>query len=485
MNKRITEFISNNPYRVLGLPTNTPDASIASAGNAHTPRIDIPKYLTSISPSAADVAKATATLKEPNARLQAKLSWLVYDKTTDRKALALARQEKLSEAIAHLKKAQDVANQHNLMIFLLVLGKYHKAVMIAHDIIKNHLDEYAKLLNLSDSDRELLPNAFLDLLAENIITEQVVYAVADIDSWSDYIVDSQSEKLRAIVNGELEKFAALPAEQYLERLEAAKVLYTNTSNAIRGLRALQTSHKKCTDNYKNAADSIATEILQAGIDYANHFDSSYDAPIKAMAAIKLAANIADSNLLRDRCAYNIQTLQEQIDRLPPDNAKEEVRNVNNAIRRISLSDRRISDAELFVNRVVPQLNIIKRKCDGNFYTRLSTTVCNEVIKCINNELNKMDNDPVLVFEKEKGNISALTDAVRRAADLNDTIGRLGMTYEMRNGAYTKSRTYVRNICEKYSIALGKQSVSVDDMVIVIVAVALFFLFIVAFVKTTS
>ena len=98
------------------------------------------------------------------------------------------------------------------------------------------------------------------------------------------------------------------------------------------------------------------------------------------------------------------------------------------------------------------------------------------------EMEKLNNDPVYNLEREAGDISLLSDSVKRAMALSNTIGRLGMTYELRNGAYAKNRAYLKNISDKYSIAASNQSITTDDVVIVVIAIIIFFLFVFAFLR---
>ena len=69
--------------------------------------------------------------------------------------------------------------------------------------------------------------------------------------------------------------------------------------------------------------------------------------------------------------------------------------------------------------------------------------------------------------------------------LSDTIGHLNMTYELRNGAYAQNRTYLKNIMKKYCISFGHQSISNEDIVVVAIAIVIFFLFIIAFANIIS
>jgi hypothetical protein len=367
------------------------------------------------------------------------------------------------------------------MVLYLIQGKLHSAVLVASTLFTKYLDEEMHLLNIGSDLTKPLYQIFLDMLAENAITEYVVYAVSDIEAWSDYIVQNQSQKISEIIDEELEQLRKIPQDSYAERLVAGEQLYKNTIEAIKGLRVLYTTSDRDTSKYCHTADLVANEVLQTAIDFTNN-SGEYDAPIRAMAVMKLASEIAVGQLIRARCAHNIKTLQEQIDRLPPASVNEQVRNITNAIKRVSMSDRSIDDAENLVKKTLPLLAFIKKRAGGYFYTKLSTNICAEVLLCINTEMEKLNNDPVYNLEREAGDISLLSDSVKRAMALSNTIGRLGMTYELRNGAYAKNRAYLKNISDKYSIAASNQSITTDDVVIVVIAIIIFFLFVFAFLR---
>lgn len=214
-----------------------------------------------------------------------------------------------------------------------------------------------------------------------------------------------------------------------------------------------------------AADNLAKQILQCGINYYNNApDEDIESPRKAMVLQEYALKIAVGKLTKDRCQENYDILKKTVDSMPPASVAIEARKIKEELRKFCQLPDKISHSISLLNNTKPLLQTIKTKlgASNSFYLNISTQVIGNALHNLIEEVNRAQNVFGKTVEemKRRGLNPALLGAtlldtikptIREAWQATVLMDSFDMESDFRTNRYTPNRKSLKQMCDDLGI----------------------------------
>lgn len=393
-------IITHNPYRVLGVFSNSPKKDIVAnkgklsaflkVGKTLEFPLDLKTILPPIQRSVDLLSQAESALSLAKDQLRYVLFWFVKQTPIDDIAFNHLKAGDVDTAISIWEKKTSFSSLQNIMVCALIKGDYRRVFSNANILFEEYLQNYIDLLSnqITIATTDLI-HLFLDcLFEEKGINHSVFLNLVDNSVWNDYIKTKQVQPLIDSISKEIEKAASVNRKDYKARYLAGCVLKKNTTNLIKQLKQLLPT----TDmQYQILIDKLGLEILQCGIDYFNASEEP-DAAIKAMELQKYALSIVVGKAAKDRCKKNVDILQKVIEELPPIEVFEEDKAIRKKLSQyfsLTIEAKYAKDLILYCE---PYLFSIKKKAEENYklksyYTNISTIIGEAALYNVFQEVN--------------------------------------------------------------------------------------------------
>ena len=458
----ITNLLSHNPYRILGVYSNSPKKDVLSnlnkmkaflkVGKAVSLPLDLPQFLPSIEREEAIVSSAQASIELPMDQIRYTLFWFMKATPLDDIALNHLLAGNMAQAKEIWNKKETVSSLLNLMVCAIIEEDLDTLAIKADSLFQKYSEDFCLAVNetikLTSSE---LTELYVDLLKRD----------GSYDLAKMMQVSGTSPEWRKITGGGLVKPIIDEITLAISEAKTAKGASANYSageklmNSTKGLLSKLRSLLGISDmRYQMIADKLATTILQCGINYFNDADDD-DAPKKAMALQGYALSIAVGQIVKDRCKENVDVLKnigpEYAIRKEMDTIGKLLKKFNNpssiysgspifdrysaspfGIKKSKYSELDIID---LINSVRPELNKIKRKlgATNDTYLKISSAVASAAINALVDIINK-EQESVSLY----GTSAALMlrPKIESAVRTMDIIGTLDMT--------SQCRTYYNN-----------------------------------------
>ena len=285
----ITNLLSHNPYRILGVYSNSPKKDVLSnlnkmkaflkVGKTVSFPLDLPTFLPVLNRDESIASSAQASIELPMDQIKHTLFWFMKATPLDDIALNHLLSGNITQAKEIWNKKEDVSSLLNLMACAMIEGDSDTLAIKADTLFQKHSADFCIAVNetikLTSSQ---LAELFVDELKKD----------GSFDIARMMQVPGASVEWRKITGGGLvkpiiDKIAlaiteAKGAKGAIANYRAGEKLMTSTKGLLSQLRnLLNTSDMQ----YQMIADKLATTILQCGINYFNDTEED-DAPVKAM-----------------------------------------------------------------------------------------------------------------------------------------------------------------------------------------------------------
>lgn len=396
-------ILQNNPYRLLGVYSNSPTKerlanhnrmkAFLKVGKPVSFPLDLPQYLSSINRTEVSVTDADAKLTLPKDQILYAQFWFVKMTPLDDVAFNHLIAGEIDKAEDIWRKRECASSLQNRIVCALMCGKYAGAISIAETLYSN--TQYINQLvvavvgmggnfNLSD-----LTFSFIDVLYDEIGANKLSSFITNT-TWKDYIKDKAVKPIITNIQGAIDVAHKSKGKGATARLEAGRTLMRSTKDMLSDLRRLLSVSDI---QYEVIADKLAQEILQCGIDYYNNTNDD-DAPHNAMILQKYALSVAVGNLVKNRCKENVDTLE----KVGPEYAvRNEIKFLMNIIKQLRgegghdkysiimfglcLS---ISDVQGLVEKSIPYINRMKEKLgfSNDLYIKVTSAVVSAAVNAI-------------------------------------------------------------------------------------------------------
>lgn len=458
----ITDLLSHNPYRVLGVYSNSPKKDVLSnlnkvkaflkVGKSVSFPLDLPLFLPSLERDDAMVSSAQASIELPMDQIRHTLFWFMKATPLDDIALNHLLAGNMAQAKEIWSKKVDVSALLNLMACAMIEGDLEMLSLKADLLFQQYAEDFClkvcETIRLSSSQ---LTELFIDELEQD----------GRFDIARMMKVSGTSIEWRKVVGGGLVKPIINKITLAIAEAKSAKGASANyiagekLMNSTKGLLSQLISILGSSDmQYQMIADKLATTILQCGINYFNDTEDD-DAPKKAMTLQGYALSIAVGQIAKDRCKENVDVLKnigpEYAIRKEMDAIGKLLKKFNNpsstysgspifdrysaspfGIKKSKYSE---SDILTLINSARPELNKIKSKLGSTneTYLKISSAVASAAINALVDIINK-EQESVSIY----GTSAALMlrPKIESAVGIMSSIGTLDMT--------SQCRTYYNN-----------------------------------------
>lgn len=452
----ISNLLSHNPYRILGVYSNSPKKDVLSninkmkaflkVGKTVSFPLDLPQFLPSIDRDEAIVSYAQTSIELPMDQIKNTLFWFMKITPLDDIALNHLLAGNMVQAKEIWNKKETVSSLLNLMACALIEGDTDSLAIKADTLFQNYSIDFCLAVN----ETVKLSSTQLTELFVELLKEDGTFELAKLMQ-----VSGTSVEWRKIIGGGLVKpiideislaiSEAKSAKGSSANYRAGEKLMNSTKGTLSQLKGLLGVSDM---QYQMIADKLATTILQCGINYFNDTEED-DAVDKAMKLQNYALSIAVGQMAKDRCKENVDILkkigpeykvQKELERLG-----NKVKTFKNKERRVSnlgrstdslafrlnssfQSNYKTSDVQNFISECQPDLLSIGKKLGTNTstYIKISSVIASVAVNAVIDIVNKAQQ-----FASLTQNPGDLVWTVMSSVSVMKSIGQLTMDNECR------------------------------------------------------
>ncbi|GJG68480.1 hypothetical protein PRLR6025_19490 [Prevotella lacticifex] len=396
-------ILQNNPYRQLGVYSNSPTKerlanhnrmkAFLKVGKSVSFPLDMPQYLSSINRTEASAADAEAKLTLPKDQILYAQFWFMKATPLDEVAFNHLFAGEIKKAEEIWQKRECLSALQNLIVCALIRNKYDFAIEYAEDLYGNtqYLNQFVSTIigTGGNFDVSSLAFSFLDILCDEISASKLLPFITN-SSWKEHIGEKAVKPLVDSIQEAINIAQKTKGKGSNARLNAGEALRRNTRNAILQLKGFLSTEDL---QYQMIADKLGLEILQCGIDYFNDSEEP-DAAHKAMSLQKYAKSIVVGQMAKDRCKENVDILQRIIDNLPPSEVSEEDRAIHEELRKFCSLPDKIDYAEILLKSTQKLFVSMRQKLgvSNQYYIKLSTLVVSNALHNVIEEVNAAQKD---------------------------------------------------------------------------------------------
>ena len=306
----LMKIIQNNPYRLLGVFSNSPlkerlannnklKAFLKVGKEASIP-LDRIEFLPHLHRTEESVSSAEAMLTLPADQIKYAQFWFIKQSPLDEVAFNHLLNGETEKALSIWAKKDYVSSLQNRSVCALMQSDVAEALCCLTRLYNSdeYLREFVIAVTGDDSNysQELLTHSLLDTLCEEFDVYEILPSLSDT-SWKEYVGQRTVTPLIQSIEEEIALAKKTKGEGCTVRLNAGNKLKNATRENLQTLKQLLPVDDI---RYQMIADKLGIEILQCGIDYYNGSDAT-DAARNAMILQKYALSIVVGKLAKDRC----------------------------------------------------------------------------------------------------------------------------------------------------------------------------------------
>lgn len=466
----LMKIIQNNPYRLLGVYSNSPLKERLSNNNklkaflkvgkeASFP-LDCIKLLPHLHRTEERVSSAEAMLTLPADQIKYAQFWFIKQSPLDEVAFNHLLNGETEKALSIWAKKDYVSSLQNRAICALMQSDVAEALRCFTQLYNSdeHLRDFVIAVTGDDSNysQELLTHSLLDTLCEEFDVYEILPSLSDT-SWKEYVGQRTVTPLIQSIEEEIALAKKTKGKGCTVRLNAGNKLKNATRENLQTLKQLLPVDDI---RYQMIADKLGIEILQCGIDYYNGSDAT-DAARNAMILQKYALSIVVGKLAKDRCQENVNILQKIIDNLPPKEVAPESAAIEQELHNYCKLPDKIEHAVTLLNNCKPHLKSIKNKLGANnaFYLKISTKIAGNALHNLIEEVNEAQdllsgedvNNPLVIIK-----ISYIKKKVKEAWEATLIIDTFDMELDFRKERYGRNRESLKDLCNSLGIETSIQ-----------------------------
>ena len=450
--KEMLRAVQNNPYRILGVYSNSPKKDMLSnlgklkaflkVGKSMSFPLDLPSYLPEITRTEQCVEIAQSAIELPMDQIKHSMFWFMKLTPLDEVAFKNLFNGNIAQAKDIWSKKDGVSSQINLMVCGMLEGVYSAVVVNADKLFQQFGDEYCKIVNetvkLSSFE---LTQIFIDTLKSD--GEFEMANIANIpgtsDTWQKIAKSGLVAPLIGMITTAIAdaKSAKGPQANY----NAGVKLMNSTKKPLLQLKSLLGISDM---QYQMTADKLAQAILQCGINYFNDSEDD-DTPQKAMTLQGYALSIAVGQIVKDRCKENVNVLNN----IGPEyRIQKEMRSIGERLecfKAIHTSPfgnyHTISEIGSFVDGCKVDLSSIAQKLGrtDSLYLKISSAVASAAINALVEKINAAQ-----MMATISSDLSSLRSDASLASAVMSKLSSFDMTTECRN-YFNKNNSALQNI----------------------------------------
>lgn len=443
------DILQNNPYRILGVFSNSPAKerlanlnrakAFLRVGKTISFPLDVTQYCLAIKRTEASVAEADARLTLPKDQMLYAQFWFIKVNPFDEVAFKHLESGAMDKAEEIWQKKECASSLQNRTVCALIRKDLKCAIFCAEKLYGNSLflEQFvsAVLGNVGNIQTAKLGQSFIDgLCAEFEIKDLLAFVT--FDEWREYIEKQAVKPLIANLQNAVDEAKKSKDKGVSVRLSAGETLKGYSIEPLGQLKSILS----VTDlQYQMIADKVGLEILQCSIDYYNDSEE-ITAAYKAMELAKYAQDIVVGQMAKDRCNENIQTLENIISKLPPLSVMGQHLAIQGFLKSFAQKSDLICHSVQLIKECAPYIVAIKDILGKGhrYYLKISTTVVNEALGNVIAEVNAA----------QKKDFPALKKTLISAWQAQLYLDKFDLEEEYKNGRFKQNRHALYDIIEK-------------------------------------
>ena len=440
-------ILRNNPYRLLGVYSNSPTKerlanhnrmkAFLKVGKPVSFPLDLPQYLSAIQRTEASVMDAEAQLTLPKDQLLYAQFWFVKATHLDEVAFNHLFAGEIDKAEEIWQKKDTASSLQNRIVCALMREDYRRVITCAETLYGTPLysNQFVSAILGTDGNADVASLAFrfLDVLCDEAGANKLLPFITD-DTWKSHVEEKAVKPLVDSIQDAIAITKKSKGKEAEARLNAGEALRENTRSAFQQLKGFLSA----TDlQYQMIADKLGLEILQCGIDYYNASDKP-EAAHKAMSLQKYAQSIVVGQMAKDRCKENVDILQKIIDDLPPFEVYAEDKAIQKILASFVVQPDLMSYSIKLIKECAPYVVAIKEKLGKRhpYYLNISTRIVDNAIANVISEVNEA---------QLSGDFETLKKALIEAWRTQLYMDKFDLEPEYRNGRYRENRDVLYKI----------------------------------------
>lgn len=328
--------ILNNPYRILGVYSNSPKKEqIANKGKMQAflrvkksmpfP-LDLKGILPEVNRTQEAVDNAESELALSIGQIKHAQFWFVNKTPIDGIAFNHLLGGNIDSAIEMWKKSANMSSLQNLFVCYLIKEDYKTAIVdCAIPLYNNYADSFVSMIDekVSMTISELAEAIIETLSNEDVNTTYIANYITDV-VWKNHIESKRINLLLSQIGSHVSDAKSAKGKGETARLNAGNKLKIASKPLLSTIKSIMSE----TDTrYQMIADKVAQEVLQCSIDYYND-TSDLDAPAKALPLCEYAKTIAVGSAAKQRCKENYDVIKKAFDNMPPIEVAKEAKEID-------------------------------------------------------------------------------------------------------------------------------------------------------------
>lgn len=480
------KIISQNPYRTLGVLSNSPLkervgnqnrlAAFAKVGREVTFPNDFATILTDKPVRTPEsIAAANTAINLDKDQLKYALFWFICGSPMDDIALKHLQAGNRDKAIEIFQKKESYSSLINTAVLAFIDGDNAYGFSNISKVIHNSAYRAELLNTLGISNFQITEDDLTKLVIAELLKEiPASKLLSACNNATDRAIISKSaldEPISAI-NSAISVAKNADSKNPEASLAAGTKLMNSTKAPLKAVKDIAGAG---SPQYQMVADNVAKQVLQCGINYYNNApDSDVEGPRKAMVLQSYALSIAVGQLTKDRCKENYDILKQAVDNMPPAEVAIETRKVKEELRKFCQLPDKISHSVTLLNNTKPLLQTIKTKlgASNSFYLSLSTQVVGNALHNVIEEVNQAQNYFMSVIKavKESGIDPSLLNYIgdenspakiidnkvkpvmREAWKATVLMDSFDMESDFKTNRYNPNRQSLKEMCESLKIS---------------------------------
>ena len=431
------EIIVNSPFRTLGVYSNSKQADIVknvsrmkaylNVGKA----VDFPTDMQGILPGlnrTVELAQAAqAAINLPNDKIRYALFWFCNGDAVDATALNNLASGDAEKAQSIFAKKESYSSLVNRAVLALIKSDYQSAYNAYSQLVHDYTyrgqfcaSVCGDTFQISEDD---LSHLFLEEFLKDINASTLLSIVTN-DSDKSYVREKAVQDPISLINREIAKAKSVSASDAPASLRAGRALIRNTRTALSSLRSIVGAGNI---QYQSAADNLAKQILQCGINYFNNSNDDNDVD-NGLEIQEYALSIAAGQMTRDRCQNNVDILRKKKSQAA---FTKDIEAIVAELKALQSAYPSISKATTFVNNCKPHLAVIKSNLGSTNeeYLTISSAVANNALGMVISVVNSAQSSSNLALIIANGTLST---TINSAISAMSVIGSLDMTSSERS-----------------------------------------------------
>lgn len=446
-------YIENNPYRILGVLSNSSMKEIVSnfgkikafakTGKSVSFNNDFVQLLGPINRDSQLATDAYNAISLPKDRFVAGLFWFIQDSPIDEVAINKLRAGDIQGAITLLRKKVTVSACVNLAIIHLIEKKWTTALYYYTYLLNSEERRQQLLSIITDNESLLSEKDIVEYFVEKLISsfpdvgwvesihqhevtiEDKTYNIENFFGDSNVyecLIKKGNDKLFKLIRNSINKANSTPKTDAKANLKAAKLLEKDAKFVLRSLRL---SLGKDNKEYISLCDQVANVILDRCIDYYNHDQNNPRRPKNIIQLLRFAMRTAESKIPKERCRKNYDQIKNECDKLLPEEIEGEISYIKKQINEFNNLNS-FSNYSGYLNATIgicfQKMESIKMKVgsDNIHYVKTSSDVVNFAINVIRKEIDEKKKVYTSSYNKKEA-LSNLRNALEWGKTIFDNL----------------------------------------------------------------